>query len=58
MCAIVDNKPLFDHANSKNNTNIKDKRHAIEMLIVKEDLRAHNIHLCPVVTYQMLGDIF
>ena len=57
MCAIVDNKPLFDHANSKNNTNIKDKRHAIEMLIVKEDLRAHNIHLRWVATYQMLGDI-
>ena len=55
--AIVDNKPLYDHANSKNNTSIKDKRHAIEMLIVKEDLRAHNIHLRWVATYQMIGDI-
>ena len=27
------------------------------MLIVKEDLRAHNIHLRWVATYQMLGDI-
>ena len=57
VCAIVDNKPLYDHANSKNNTSIKDKRHAIEMLIVKEDLRAHNIHLRWVATYQMIGDI-
>ena len=57
ICAIVDNKPLFDHTNSSHNTNIKDKRHAIEMLIVKDDLRAHNIHLRWVATYQMIGDI-
>ena len=57
ILAIVDNKPLFDHTKAGNNTNIKDKRHAIEMLIVKEDLRTHHIHLRWVATYQMLGDV-
>ena len=57
MCAIVDNKPLYDHAKSVNDNNIKDKRHAIEMLIVKEDLRIHNIQIRWVATFQMLGDI-
>jgi hypothetical protein len=57
MCAIVDNKPLYDHAKSVNGNNIKDKRHAIEMLIVKEDLRTHNIQIRWVATFQMLGDI-
>ena len=40
-----------------NGNNIKDKRHAIEMLIVKEDLRTRNIHVRWVVTFQMLGDV-
>lgn len=57
ILAIVDNKPLFDHTRAGNNTNIRDKRHAIEMLIVKEDLSTHHIHLRWVATYQMLGDI-
>ena len=57
MCAIVDKKPLYDHAKSINGNNIKDKRHAIQMLIVKEDLRTHNIHVRRVVTFQMLGDV-
>ena len=57
IVAIVDNKPLYDHAKSEVNNSIKDKRHAIEMLIVKNDLRAHNIQLRWVATYQMVGDI-
>lgn len=57
ILAIVDNKPLFDHTRAGNNTNIRDKRHAIEMLIVKEDLSTHHIHLRWIATYQMLGDI-
>ena len=38
-------------------TTSRDKRHAIEMLIVKEDLRTHNIQIRCVATFQMLGDI-
>lgn len=57
ICAVVDNKPLFDHARSTHNHSVKDKRHAIEMLIVKEDLRAHNIHLRWVATYHMISDV-
>jgi hypothetical protein len=57
MCAIVDNKPLYDHAKSINGNNIKDKRHAIEMLIVKEALRTPTIHVRRVATFQMLGDV-
>jgi valyl-tRNA synthetase len=55
---ILDNKPLFDHTNSNHNTNIKDKRHAIEMFIVKDDLRVHCVYLRWVVTYQMIGGYF
>ena len=51
ICTVVDNKPLFN-TKSTYNTNIRDKRHALEIFIVKDAL-----HLRWVATYHMLGDI-
>lgn len=56
LVAVVDRKPLFDRARSSTAT-IKDKRHAIEMHIVRDELDTRNIHLRWVATYQLLGDI-
>ena len=52
---LVDCKPIYDHVQGEQSI-IKDKRLAIEMLIVRRDLRNQNSELRWVDTRQMLSD--
>ena len=51
----MDCKPIYDHCLGEQST-IRDKRLAIEMLIVRRDLRNQNSELRWVDTRQMLSD--
>ena len=55
ITVCVDNKPVFDHLNGQVLT-IKDKRLAIEMLLVKKDVAQDNVIVRWLPTYQMLAD--
>ena len=55
LTAVVDCKPVFDHATSCT-VSLKDKRMAIEMLLVKNDIKEHGIELKWVATKQMIVD--
>jgi hypothetical protein len=55
MVATIDNKPVYDHVHG-DGVVVKDKRLAIDMLIVKRDVNAENIHLRWIDTRQMLCD--
>ena len=55
ITACFDSKPVYDHINGQVMM-IKDKRLAIEMLLVKQDVHAANISAKWVPTYQMLAD--
>ena len=55
MTVTIDNKPIFDHT-CGDGVVVKDKRMAIEMLIVRRDIRLNNITLRWVETKQMLVD--
>ena len=55
IVVAVDSKPVFDHVHSQVVT-IRDKRIAIEMLLVKQDVASRNIQLKLVPTYQMIAD--
>ena len=57
LIAVVDNKPVFDHVHNTHNHNIRDKRHALEMLIAKDEVNTRGIILRWVATTQMIGDI-
>jgi hypothetical protein len=56
IVAAVDCKPVYDHANS-DTVSIKDKRMAIEMLLLKSDIRENNISLRWMATQQMIVDV-
>jgi hypothetical protein len=56
ITAAIDCKPVFDHANSSV-VAIKDKRMAIEMLLLKQDIQKHNISLRWMATQQMVVDV-
>ncbi|CAE7257454.1 GIP [Symbiodinium microadriaticum] len=56
LTAVIDCKPVYDHAHSCT-VSIKDKRMAIEMLLLKNDIRKHNIQLKWVATRQMIVDV-
>ena len=55
LMILVDCKPIYDHCLGEQST-IRDKRLAIEMLIVRRDLRNQNSELRWVDTRQMLSD--
>ena len=55
LLVLVDCKPIFDHVKGEQ-TVIKDKRLAIEMLIVRRDLRNQNSELRWIDTRQMVSD--
>lgn len=55
MVVTCDNKPIYDHT-CGDGVVVKDKRMAIEMLIVRRDIRKNNIVLRWVATKQMLVD--
>ena len=55
MIAVTDNKPIYDHAHGDGVT-VKDKRIAIDMIIVRNDLKNQKITLRWVDTRQMIVD--
>ena len=56
LCVLIDSKPVFDHCNSEVVT-IKDKRLAIEMLLMKKEFQKEGLFLRWQPTYAMLGDV-
>lgn len=55
MVVTIDNKPIFDHSMGDGIV-VKDKRMAIDMLIVRRDIRQNGICLKWVETGNMLSD--
>ena len=51
----IDNKPIYDHTQGDGIV-VKDKRLAIDMLLVRRDIRRHNMILQWVDTRQMIAD--
>ena len=51
----IDNKPIYDHTQGDGIV-VKDKRLAIDMLLVRRDIRRHNMILRWVDTRQMIAD--
>ncbi|CAE7666546.1 GIP [Symbiodinium sp. CCMP2456] len=56
ITAVIDCKPVFDHVEGPM-ISVKDKRVAIEMMLVKEDIAAYNISLRWMATKQMIVDV-
>ena len=52
---MIDSKPAYDHLHGQA-MSIKDKRLAIEMLLVKQDVEKENIEARWIPTDQMLVD--
>ena len=50
----IDNKPIYDH--TQDGSVVKDKRLAIDMLLVRRDIRQNNMTLRWVDTRQMIAD--
>ena len=55
MVVTIDNKPIYDHSQG-DGVIVKDKRTAIDMLLVRRDLRTTNTVLRWVDTRQMIAD--
>ncbi|CAE7633612.1 GIP [Symbiodinium pilosum] len=55
ITACLDSKPVYDHIHGQLMT-IRDKRLAIEMLLVKQDVASDNVATRWMPTYQMLAD--
>ena len=55
LIVVIDNKPIYDHTCGVGVV-VKDKRMAIDMLIVRKDIRENNIVIKWVETKQMLVD--
>ena len=55
ITATVDNKPIYDHTQG-DGVVVKDKRLAIDMLLVRRDIRSNNMCLRRVDTRQMIVD--
>ncbi len=55
MMIVVDNKPIYDHVHGEGVV-VKDKRIAIDMLLVRRDLRKTNSCLRWIDTRQILSD--
>ena len=55
VIVAVDNKPIYDHTHGDGIV-VRDKRMAIDMLLVRRDFRENNMVLRWVDTRQMLAD--
>jgi hypothetical protein len=55
MMICIDNKPIFDHVHGEGIV-VRDKRLAIDMLLVRRDLRQEGTNLHWIDTRQMLSD--
>ncbi|CAE7519486.1 zdhhc15, partial [Symbiodinium sp. CCMP2456] len=56
ITAVIDCKPVYDHTQSST-VAVKDKRMAIEMLLVKSDMAKHQVSLRWMATKQMIVDV-
>ncbi|CAE7838462.1 GIP [Symbiodinium sp. CCMP2592] len=56
ITAVIDCKPVYDHVEGPVIA-VKDKRVAIEMMLVKEDISKYNISLRWMATKQMIVDV-
>ena len=55
MIVTIDNRPIYDHTNG-DGVVIRDKRMAIQMLMVRRDVKQNNVCLRWVDTGSMLAD--
>ena len=55
LTICLDSKPVFDHLHGQALT-VRDKRLAIEMLLVKKEIARENVEIRWLPTYQMLAD--
>ena len=55
MISVTDNKPIYDHVQGDGIV-VRDKRMAIDMLVVRKDLKSQGVKLRWVDTRQMLVD--
>lgn len=55
IVAVTDNKPLYDHIRTDQGI-CQDKRLAIEVLLLRRDVKRHGVELRWVDTAQMLVD--
>ena len=56
LTAVIDCKPVYERVEGPM-ISVKDKRVAIEMLVVKEDIAKYNISLRWMATKQMIVDV-
>ncbi|CAE7298082.1 GIP [Symbiodinium sp. CCMP2592] len=56
ITAVIDCKPVYDHVEGPTIA-VKDKRVAIEMMLVKEDIASYRISLRWMATKQMIVDV-
>ncbi|OLQ02761.1 Copia protein [Symbiodinium microadriaticum] len=56
ITAVIDCKPVYDHVEGPM-ISVKDKRVAIEMMLVKEDIASYGISLRWMATKQMIVDV-
>ena len=56
ITAVIDCKPVYDHVGGPCLA-VKDKRVAIEMMLVKEDISRYNVSLRWMATKQMIVDV-
>ena len=56
ITAVIDCKPVYDHVEGPM-ISVKDKRVAIEMMLVKEDIAKYNVSLRWMATKQMIVDV-
>jgi hypothetical protein len=56
MVCLIDNKPIYDHQIGDGIV-VKNKREAIDMLIVRRDFRENNMKLSWIETNNMLADV-
>ena len=55
MIIVVGNRPMFDHVHGEG-VIVRDKRLAIDVLLIRRDIRQNNCTLRWVETRQMLSD--
>ena len=56
MVCLIDNKPIYDHQIGDGIV-VKNKREAIDMLMVRRDFRENNMKLSWIETNNMLADV-
>ena len=56
LTVTIDNRPIYDHTMGEGVV-IKDKRMAVDMLLVRKDVRSENINLRWVESSNMIADV-